>query len=122
MASVLDDFVLDASVWVLLILGTTVMFPELKALGSRLLSSAARVLSWPSNGYDGFSMGGGRDSRQLFVVFDPPFWKIHRWAWMLREISRGTPTGKVRVLGRELRAFEKRRPPEPRIDSRRRVG
>jgi hypothetical protein len=69
------------------------------------------AVTWPSRGLDGLHMGSGADHAQLFVVFDPPWWKANRWIWWLRTMRSGIPTGRVPVtfagISAEVRVFEK---------------
>jgi hypothetical protein len=79
---------------------------------------------WPSRGFD--RVRTGDFAGNLFECFDPPWWKLHRWAWWLAKgrklrrdehgvlISRGNkvhvvrafvpadPYPKVRFRGRRL--------------------
>jgi hypothetical protein len=80
-----------------------------------------RALRWPSRGFDGVRIGSG-DGGHLYVVFDPPWWAIHRWIWWL--FSRVASRGRVTVTQRDVGAFEVRcygapePPPRPRIRGR----
>ena len=46
-----------------------------------LEKGAAVVMRWPSTGHD--RMLTGEPYGGLLEVFDPPWWKLHRWAWWL---------------------------------------
>jgi hypothetical protein len=99
-----ETFFLVLALWFGFIL---VVFPGEMARVLRLLSR------WPSSGMDGVHMGAGEGHRHLYVVFDPPWWKLARWAWWLRAVRVGIPTGKVLLSSpldgklAEFRIFEK---------------
>lgn len=85
-----------------------IIFPEEMGRTGRSLRT------WPSSGLDGVHMGAGDGHRKLFVVFDPPWWRIDRWLWWARSVRGGIPNGKVLVTNPrnirtmlEVRVFEK---------------
>jgi hypothetical protein len=94
-------------------------FPEVSSSVRRFVR---RTAEWPSRGFDGLHIGSGYAGSKLFVVFDPPWWRIGRWIWWARTIRGGATTGVVPIYvegaTHEVRVFEK---PRPRmIDPRRR--